>query len=83
MLAGDTCSRVFGVACGSADEGGGGPGPPRAAQTADLSQFPTPTRSQAAPQPEPTQPVASGRCGSNPGGTEQCDRKANPRKSSQ
>ena len=51
---------AFAVACGSADEGGGGEtGAAAAAQVADLSQFPTPTRSQAAPQPEPTQPVAA------------------------
>ena len=58
MLAG-ALVLAFGVACGSADEGGGGTGAAAAAQTADLSQFPTPTRSQAAPQPEPTQPVAA------------------------
>ena len=43
---------VLASACGSADEGTA----PAAAQVADLSQFPTPTRSQAAPaqEPEPT-----------------------------
>ena len=38
------------VACGSTDEESGAAS---ASQQADLSQFPTPTRSQAAPQPTP------------------------------
>ena len=38
----------FAVSCGSSDGGGGSD---NAASVADLSQFPTPTRSQAAPQP--------------------------------
>ena len=42
---------AFAIACGSADEGGSGAA--AAAQVADLSQFPTPTRSQAAQQPDP------------------------------
>ncbi len=49
---------VLALACGSADEGSGTGAVP-AAQVADLSQFPTPTRSQAAPQEEPTQVAAA------------------------
>ena len=49
---------VLALACGSADEGSGTGSVP-AAQVADLSQFPTPTRSQAAPQEEPTQVTAA------------------------
>lgn len=49
---------VSALACGSADEGSGTGAVP-AAQVADLSQFPTPTRSQAAPQEEPTQVAAA------------------------
>ena len=48
---------AFAVACGSADEGSGA----GAAQVAELSQFPTPTRSQAAPKldPQPTPQAAT------------------------
>ena len=48
---------AFAVACGSADEGSGA----GAAQVAELSQFPTPTRSQAAPEldPQPTPQAAT------------------------
>ena len=44
---------MLAVACGSDGDGG----EVAAARTADLSQFPTPSRSLAAPQPEPTSPA--------------------------
>ena len=45
---------AVGVACGSAEEESA----PAAAQVADLSQFPTPTRSQAEPRPTSPPPTA-------------------------
>ncbi|MXY22246.1 MAG: hypothetical protein F4Y49_13050 [Dehalococcoidia bacterium] len=51
----------IGVACGTADEENA----PAAAQVADLSQFPTPTRSQAQPRPTPPSPAAQSRPSTN------------------
>ena len=45
---------IVGIACGSSSEESA----PAAAQVADLSQFPTPTRSQAEPRPTSPPPVA-------------------------
>ena len=45
---------TVGVACESSDE----ESPHAAAQVADLSQFPTPTRSQAEPRPTSPPPTA-------------------------
>ena len=45
---------TVGAACGSAQE----ESPPAAAQVADLSQFPTPTRSQAQPRPTSPPPIS-------------------------
>ena len=50
------------VACGSDDDGGD----VGAARAADLSQFPTPSRSLAAPQPEPTSPAEATQLQSQP-----------------
>lgn len=50
------------VACGSDDDGGD----VAAARAADLSQFPTPSRSLAAPQPEPTSPAEATQSQSQP-----------------
>lgn len=52
-----------GVACGSAEEESA----PAAAQVADLSQFPTPTRSQAEPRPTSAPPTAQAQPGQNEG----------------
>ena len=54
-----------GVACGSAEEESA----PAAAQVADLSQFPTPTRSQAEPRPTSPPPTAQTQPSQNEGET--------------
>ena len=54
-----------GVACGSAEEESA----PAAAQVADLSQFPTPTRSQAEPRPTSPPPTAQAQPSQNEGET--------------
>ncbi len=52
-----TLVLIVGIACGSSSEESA----PAAAQVADLSQFPTPTRSQAEPRPTSPPPVAQPR----------------------
>ena len=52
---------TVGVACGSSEEESA----PAAAQVADLSQFPTPTRSQAQPRPTSPPPAAQPRPSAN------------------
>lgn len=56
---------IVGVACESSGE----ESVPAAAQVADLSQFPTPTRSQAQPRPTSPPPAAQPQPGQNEGDT--------------
>lgn len=60
-LAAGTLILAIGVGCGAAEEESA----PVAAQVADLSQFPTPTRSQAQPRPTSPPPVAQSRPSTN------------------
>ena len=56
---------TVGVACESSDE----ESPPAAEQVADLSQFPTPTRSQAEPRPTSPPPISQRRQSQSAGET--------------
>lgn len=56
-----TLVLIVGIACGSSSE----ESTPAAAQVADLSQFPTPTRSQAQPRPTSPPPAAQSRPSTN------------------
>lgn len=56
-----TLVLIVGIACGSSSEESA----PAAAQVADLSQFPTPTRSQAQPRPTSPPPATQSRPSAN------------------
>ena len=62
-----TLILAIGVGCGAAEEESA----PAAAQVADLSQFPTPTRSQAQPIPTSPPPVIQSQPDQNEGNTDE------------